>query len=329
MGHRRNDDTIYCLDATSGKELWKYSYKCALVDNLHEGGPAATPTVDGNRVYTVSKEGHLFCFTADKGEVVWTHDLRTLLEVRMPEWGFSCSPLVLGDMLIVEAGRTVALDKATGKLIWQTGSYRPGYGSPVAFERAGETMIAVLNNDCLLVVRAKDGSGVAEHPWETDYVTTAATPIVFDGKVFISSGYGRGCALLKLAGDKLEVVYENRNMCNHMNNCVLWNGHLYGFDGNSHNRRLVQLVCMDFATGKVAWKRRGLGCGSLFLSDGKLILLGDEGELVVAKAQPDKYEDLAHAQVIEGRCWTVPILSHGKLYCRNADGDVVCLDLGS
>jgi len=125
----------------------------------------------------------------------------------------------------------------------------------------------------------------------------------------------------------LELLYTSRNMCNHMNNCVLWEGYLYGFDGNSHSSRNVQLTCMDFVTGKVAWKRRGLGCGSLVLSDGNLILLGDEGELVIAKAQPSKYEDIAHAQVIEGRCWTVPMLSHARLYCRNADGDVVCLDL--
>src|SRR4029077_12763108 len=98
MGHRADDDTVYCLDAANGKELWSYSYRCALVDNLHEGGPGSTPTVDQGRVYTVSKEGHLYCFTADKGVIVWKHDLRTLLDVRMPEWGFSCSPLVLGDM---------------------------------------------------------------------------------------------------------------------------------------------------------------------------------------------------------------------------------------
>jgi outer membrane protein assembly factor BamB len=198
----------------------------------------------------------------------------------------------------------------------------------VAFEHAGETLITVLNNDGLLVVRAKDGSLVAEHAWETDYVTTAATPIVFEDKIFISSGYGRGCALLQLKDGKLDLVYSNRNMCNHMNNCVLFEGHLYGFDGNSHNPRTVQLTCMDFGTGKVDWKRRGLGCGSLLLSNGKLLLLSDEGELVIATAQPNKYEDIAHAQVIEGRCWTVPVLSHGRLYCRNADGAVVCVDLG-
>ena len=327
MGHRDGQDSVYCFDADSGEQVWQHSYACALVDNLHEGGPAATPTVDGERVYTVSKEGHLFCLHADSGKVAWKQELSPLLGVEMPEWGFSCSPLVLGDMLIVEAGRVVALDKISGDVIWQTAPYRPGYGSPVAFKHEGVPMITVLNNDCVLVVRTKDGSEVAKHPWETSFATTSTTPIVADDTIFISSGYQKGCALLKLAGGELSVIYENRDMANHMNNCVLTDGYLFGFSGNSHNARLVALTCMHYDTGEVKWQERGLGCGSLMMAGDQLIALSDEGELLTLKASTEAFEVVSRVQALDGRCWTVPVLAGGRIYCRNSAGDVVCLDV--
>jgi outer membrane protein assembly factor BamB len=112
-----------------------------------------------------------------------------------------------------------------------------------------------------------------------------------------------------------------------MANSVLYEGHLYGIDGNSHARRTCEVVCMDAANGKVKWKERGLGCGSLLIADGKLIVLSDEGELVTAPVSTEGFKPTAKARVIEGKCWTVPVLSHGRVYCRNAAGDLVCLDL--
>jgi outer membrane protein assembly factor BamB len=328
MGHRGGDDTIYCLDPNTGDEIWKYSYPCKLVDNLHEGGPAATPTVDDDRVYTVSKEGQLFCFDAAKDDVLWSVKLQDLLGVEMPAWGFSCSPRVLGELLIVEAGRTCALNRKTGKLVWKTDEYRPGYGSPAIMRRGDEDLVVVLNNDYLLVVNAADGKEIAKQKWETDFATSSTTPIIDGNTIFISTGYNEGCAQFRLNTDNtLERNYQNKNMSNHMANCVLYESYLYGIDGNSHARRTCELVCMDAVTGAVKWKERGLGCGSLMMADGKLIVLSDEGELVIAPASPDGFKPTAKARVIEGKCWTVPVLSHGRVYCRNADGDVVCVDL--
>ncbi len=328
MGHEGGQDTIYCLDADTGQEIWTHRYACALVDNLHEGGPAATPTLDGDRVYTVSKEGHLICLDADTGKVRWQKNFQDEFGVKMPAWGFSCSPLVLDNLLIVDAGRVAAFDKMTGKVIWKTDVFVPGYGSPVNFTRGDEELVAVLNNEFLLVVRARDGKEVARTKWETDYKTTATTPIIApDGTIFISTGYKVGCGRLKLDGDKLEYVYDNRNMSNHMNNSVLWQGHLYGFDGNSHASRQVKLTCLDYETGERKWQERGLGCGSLMMADGKLILLSDDGELVIAQASPAGYKPLARAQILDGKCWTVPVLADGRVYARNAAGKLVCVDL--
>ena len=110
-------------------------------------------------------------------------------------------------------------------------------------------------------------------------------------------------------------------MRNHMNSCVLWQGHLYGLDEG-------QLRCLDFETGAVKWTEKSTGKGSLMLADGKLIVLGEKGGLMVAPASPDGFKPVARAQVLGGKCWTAPVLANGKIYCRNAAGDVVCVDVG-
>jgi outer membrane protein assembly factor BamB len=329
------DDTVWCFDAATGREIWKYAYRCKQVANLHEGGPGATPTIEENRVYTLSKEGQLFCFDAAKGTILWKQELQTLLGVPMPEWGFSGSPRIFGNMLILDAGRTVALDTLTGEVIWQTAKYRPGYGSPTIFSVDGQSYVAVLNNDDLLVVRASDGAEVDKVKWETDYVTTAITPIVrqkgHETSIFIS-GYKAGCALFDLKDGTLVMRYQNKAMSNQFCTCVLWHDVLYGIDGANNAPSQCKLMAVEYDTGKVLWKERGWGLASLMLSGdkqggGKLIVLSDEGRLGVVAADPKEYRLLASAQVLDGKCWTMPVLSGGRIYCRNAAGKLVCIDV--
>lgn len=327
LGHNDGNETVWCFDAKTGEKIWSHSYEGELNDNLHTGGPAATPTVDGDRIYTLGKAGQLYCFDKATGNVQWKQSLTEAFGVDIPEWGFACSPLVVGEKLILDAGPVVALNKHNGQVIWQTQRHRAGYGSPAAFEHGGEILVAVLNNDALLVLRLADGSLVARQNWTTDFATTATTPIVDGNRIFISTGYNNGCAMYELANGQLKQLYRNRDMSNHMNNCVLWEGHLYGFDGNSHNRRNVRLVCLDAVTGKEKWSQRGLGCGSLMLADGKLIALSDDGRLVLLAASPEGYQELAQVEVLESTCWTVPVLSGGRIYCRNDQGQMVCLDV--
>ena len=194
MGHVEDDDVVWCFDADTGTIRWKQSYPAKLVANLHEGGPAATPTVDDDRVYTVSKEGRLQCLAVGDGAIVWVREFPREFPVKMPEWGFSCSPAIVGDLLIVDAGCAAAFDKHSGEVRWKTEAFRPGYGSPVPFEHEGQSCVAVLNNDALLVLRTADGFEVARFPWTTDYATSACTPIIDGETIFISTGYNKGCA---------------------------------------------------------------------------------------------------------------------------------------
>jgi len=220
MGHEVNEsededargiDRVFCFDAETGEQLWIHEYTCKRNNNLHEGGPGATPTVNGRVLYTLSREGHLFCLRADNGEPIWSRKLQDDLGTKMPEWGFVSSPLLFGELLIVDGGRLAAYDRRTGDLVWKTDKYRPGYGSAIPFRQSGQDGIAVLNNDGLLLVNAADGAEIAKTPWETSFATNSTTPIVLGDHFFISTGYNRGCALFRLSGGELERLYETKH----------------------------------------------------------------------------------------------------------------------
>ena len=144
--------------------------------------------------------------------------------------------------------------------------------------------------------------------------------------MFIASGYGHGCALLNIAGAPPKVVWENKNLRSHLSPAVLIAGHLYGSDDDCY-RPEATLKCVELKTGDVKWTEK-TGFVSLMAADGKLIALTARGELLVAEATPDAFKPISRAQVLGGRCWTTPVLANGRIYCRNAAGDVVCLEVG-
>ena len=327
MGHRDGDETVYCLDLSTGDVIWSHTYPSELVDNLYEGGPGSTPTIDGGLVYTVGKEGQLFCLRVADGKVIWQGDLQADLGVSLPEWGFNGSPFILGDQLILEAGRVVSFDKRTGERNWQTEKHTAGYGSAISFEYEKERLIATLDSDALRLVKAADGVEVDAFPWKSPFRTNSTTPIIHEGTIYISTGYQVGCGLFRIEDRKLELVYENREMRNHFNNSILFEGHLYGFDGNSNFGRVVNLTCMKHSTGEVLWTESGLGCGSLMIAGGRLVILSDDGRIVIAKASHEGYEEICSDKILSGRCWTVPVLLDGCVYARNAAGDLVAVQL--
>lgn len=326
MGYDKSasQDVVYCFDAATGEEIWRHAYDCAIYDNLHQGGPTSTPEVHEGRVYTISKEAHFHCLNAETGEAIWVKDLREELNAEVPTWGFSGSPLIDGENVIVDVGYIAAFDKQTGELVWKTDeNHGSAYASPIAFEWNGERLIAAFPAYGLVIVQAEDGAFVTKRPWETSYGVNAATPIVYDDSIFISSGYNRGCAKLRLReGTSPETVWENRLMRNQMNASVLFEGHLYGFDES-------QLVCLAFETGEEKWRQDGLGKGSLMIADGYLIVLGERGELVIAPASAESFDPSGRMHILGGTNWTCPVLSNGRLFARNAQGDMAALDMSS
>lgn len=327
MGHADGQETIWCLDSRTGEVLWTHSYEAELNDNLYEGGPGSTPTIHGDTVYTLGVDGQLLALNAGSGQVIWQKNLQEELDVGLHEWGFNSSPFVLDNQLIVQGGRLVSFDKKSGRKIWQSEKHQAGYGSIRSFEHGDQTLLASLDCDGLRISRANDGSQVAFHEWKSPFDTNSTTPIIQDDMIFVSTGYNVGCGLFQFTGDELTEVYTNKEMRNHFNNSVLKDGLLYGMDGNSNLGRVVTLTCMDFASGEVRWKQKGLGCGSVLVANNKLLILSERGDLVLASANGAGYDELARARILTGRCWTVPVLLDGCVFARNAEGDLVCVRL--
>jgi outer membrane protein assembly factor BamB len=312
-------DVVHCLDAKTGAEVWTYAYPSKIWDLYHKGGTLTTPAVDGDVVYVAEREGRVHCFDAATGEVRWEKQLTKEHGLDVPQWGFSASPLVVGDALVLNYGKVIALDKKTGAAKWNTEkSYGDAYSTPIDFTYKGAPALAVFTGAGLAILSAK-GDELALTPWKTKYDVNAMTPIVLGERMFISSGYDKGCALLDLSGAEPKIAWESKAMRNQMSGAVHWEGHLYGFDDKV-------LKCIDLA-GEEKWRERGLGQGALSIAGGRLIVMSEDGELVVAAAKPAAFEELARTKVFDGgTCWTVPVLSDGIVYVRNQVGELAALD---
>lgn len=325
------DEAVVCLDTENGKELWRHRTPAKYRNDFGDG-PRATPTVDGDLVYTLGGSGILTCLktqpASPTGEVVWQRRLLEEFQAENLKWGISFSPLAHGDTLYINPGgrngkSIAALDKRTGTTIWTMLDDPGGYSSPVAAELAGTEQIVFFTGAALVGVVPASGEVLWRHPWETSYDCNIATPIVAGDYVFISSGYRRGCTVLKIEkgeeGFAARRVYEHRKMCNHFSTCVLLDEHLYGFND-------AFLTCMDFRTGKVQWVERGFDKGSLLAVGGKLIILGEYGSVALVQPDPKEYRELCRFEFSTKRCWTMPVVAQGRLYLRDT-ATLACFDL--
>lgn len=327
-GHDDGVDVVHCLSVADGESRWTFEYEAALDDRFFEGGPTATPTIDGDLVYVLSRAGELFCFDRASGEVRWSRQVAETAGVRAPGWGFAGSPVVHRDLLVLNLGEAgAAVHKQTGEIAWSSGDREAGYATPALVSRGDRTVALIAGGKFQLAVDADTGEELWRERWLTNYGCNAATPIAWGDQVFVSSGYNRGCALFQWTDGEPTVVWKHKEMQNQLNTCLLIDGKLYGFHGNEGDA--AQLRCLDWATGEVLWSFDGLGCGSLSAAGSDLIVLSETGELVVGPASPDGFEPIARAGVLEGKCWTVPVLSGGRIFCRNAAGDLVCVAAGS
>lgn len=322
MGNTDDQDTVWCFDAITGDMIWKHTYHCELHPMLYEGGPGCTPTVYDGLVYTFSKEGQFYCLDAKTGEEKWLIDLQKEHGAKLSEWRFAVSPLIEKNWVVLEIGFFAAFDRKTGDLVWKGDkSYQAGYGSPIAFDWNGKRCFAGFNGYGLFIVDASNGNEISNFEWKTRSGINAATPIRKDNQFFISSGYGVGGGLISVdESGKAEQKWHNRLMRNQINTCVLWEDHLYGFDESN-------LRCLSFTSGEETWSKSGLGKASLMIADGKLLILSEKGDLVLAEINPNEYKEISRVNVLSGKCWTIPVLANGLIYCRNAKGDVVCVDV--
>ena len=317
----KDTDVIYCFDAMTGEELWTFTYPEPLTAKSYEGGCNATPTISEGKVYTLSKTGKTFCLDANTGKEIW----KRKLPYKGPTWGFASSPVIVDELVIYNVGFSgVALNKADGQVIWKSDDKPAGYASAVPFERDEKKYIAMFCAKMLNVIETHTGKVVMTYPWETSYDGNIADPIISGGKIFITSGYNHGAALLKISPEGLHEVWQNKNMRTHMSGPVLIDGYLYGIDDN-------QLACVEWKTGEQMWTEKAPKKGSLCAAGDKLIVLGESGMLYIVKASPDGYKEFSSSQILSDRCWTMPTLANGKVYMRNSvkknSDRLVCVDV--
>ncbi len=328
LGNQRKQDTIWCLDAATGKEIWKYSYAC--IPNQYPGS-RASPVVENGLLYSLSNEGHLFCLETRTGKVKWHHQVQEEYEAEMPEWGFASSPYISGQRLFLNIGEHgIAFDKTTGELLWKSNpKVPPGYATVVTFQKKGEEIAAVFGSKAMYLVNAATGKKLWSYPWVTSYGVNAADPIIHQGRMFISSGYGYGCASFDITGDTPKLLWKTETMRNHFGTCILIDGYLYGIDGQCWGSG-ASLKCMNFTTGDEKWSV-DVGFGSVIASNGYLIVLTDRGTVRIFEVNPKIYREVASGKGLDvgrgGQCWNIPVLCNGRLYCRSSNGRLSCVDL--
>ncbi len=327
MGHANDHDTVWCLDTATGKVLWQHAYPADLGDKYFEGGTTGTPTVEGDRVFTLSRWGDVFCFEATTGKIVWSKNVQQETGLPVPGWGFSGSPLVHEKLLVLNVGDAgLALDKDTGAIVWKSADTDSGYSTPLPVQRDGQWLALLGSGSSYVAVNLQTGAELWRVHWLTEFGVNAADPIVAGDRVFLSTGYGKGGALLQTGAAGPKTIWKTKALHTQMNPAVLLDGCLYGVDGDTTGT--ASLKCLDLATGAEKWSWPGLGSGALMAADGKLIVLSARGELMVAPVSPAAFKPTARAQVLGGKCWTAPVLANGLIYCRNSRGDLVAVDVG-
>lgn len=322
-GNKDDQDIIYCLDAATGKEIWNCAIKCAATKNYP--GPRATPVTDGNNVYMVSRDGDLSCIDLNSGKLKWSKSRLASGSVKNLKWGLASSVLLHDGMAIVNIGdKGMAFNAATGEPVWQSQG-EGNYSTPVAFSYNGKNYLAIFSADKLLILEPRTGNEIASFPWITKYNVNAADPIILAGgaQILISSGYGHGSALLNFDGTTLKKVWENKNLCSHFTTPIVIDGIVYGVNGTGSGK----FCAIKLSDGSPALQAN-LKFGSFIQAGDKLVYLEDDGMLNLIKPSAGKCDVIKSTKIPKlgsAKCWTMPVVAEGRIYCRNANGLLVCI----
>jgi outer membrane protein assembly factor BamB len=357
---------LVCLESETGKEHWVFDYQSEYQDLLgYENGPRCSPVVDDDRVYIFGAEGMLHCLDVRDGSIIWRIDTAAKFNVVQNFFGVGSTPVIEGDLLIAQIGGSppegrrappmrldlvkgngsgvVAFDKLTGQIKYQITDELASYAGPVLATIDGRRWCFVFARGGLIGFEPATGNIDFHYPWRaTDLESVnASNPVVVGDKVFISETYGPGSTLLRVRPRGYEVVWSDppefraaKSMRTHWNTPIHHEGYLYGSSGRHTSE--AELRCIEFATGKVQWSEPGLTRSSLLYVDGHFICLTEYGDLILLRANPQKYDEVARIRLVDKDtnrdllqypCWAAPILSHGLLYVRGKDR-LVCVEFG-
>jgi len=337
-------ETCVALDANNGKEIWSTSFNPAKYDggandgtsdNKGGDGPRSTPTLDGDKVYILTADLVLGCLDAKTGKQLWKREIIKEHAGRNITWKNAASPLVEGDLVFVAGGGAgqslLGIDKMTGKTVWQFHDEKMTHANPVPATIHGVRQIIFFTQSGLVSVSPKDGALL----WKQSFpfnVSTASAPVVGGDIVYCSAGYGVGAAAFRVnqkgstwSTEQLYRITGNKPLANHWSTPVYKDGHLYGmFSFKEYGNG--PLKCVELATGKVKWEQAGFGPGNVIIAGSDIVALSDKGELVLVEATPSAYKEKSRADVLDGKCWSHPALSEGRIYVRSTK-EGACFDV--
>ena len=341
-----NQEFVLAVDHATGKELWRTPIG-AFYPNRWGGGPRGTPTLDGDRLYSLGGNGDLACLSRDGGKVVWQKNLKKDFKGQMMSgWGYSESVLIDGDNLICTPGgpegTIVALSKATGETVWRSTDLKDpaAYASLIVAEVGGVRQYITMTNKGVVGVRARDGKLLWSNPVGANPTAVIPTPVFYKDHVFVTSHYGAGCGLVRLTpdgdGTKAEKVYANKAIMNHHGGVIRVGEYVYGHtDSGGGGWVALEFLKSDKADGPEPASKFRFDKGSAVYADGSMYLFGQsKGEVVKVVPSPDEWTEQGRFTIPKtdpsrspsGGVWAHPVVAHGKLFLRDQNY-LFCYDI--
>jgi outer membrane protein assembly factor BamB len=335
---RGEQECVTAYRLHDGQPLWVHQDAIHFQSSLGGPGPRATPTIVDNFVYTMGATGRLNCLRLVDGQPIW--HVQTGDAAHPPLHGCTGSPLVVEDLVIVNlahaAGPCIAaFARDSGTMVWETGLHRTSYASPHPAQIAGIDQVLLHHEDGLESFSLQDGRTLWYYPFANSERTHASQPIVLESqddadtakRVFVSTGYGGGSVLLEIAKvaagssasvDSWEVreQWRSRELETKFCTAVVRGQTVFGLDNGI-------LEAVDLASGTRLWKSGRFGHGQVLLADDQLIILGEDGTLVLAAAEPEGFRKLGQIKALTGKTWNHACLAMPYLLVRN-DGEAVC-----
>jgi outer membrane protein assembly factor BamB len=327
---RGYDEVAAAYDIRTGRELWTNAWRALFQESMGGPGPRATPTWHDGRVYVLGATGELRALDAATGRTLWRTDILADTGAGNLQWGMAAAPLIVDNTVVVLPGGTdgqsvVAYDRGSGTRVWGALDDPASYSSPMLVTLAGVRQIVTFTATRLVGLSPENGRLLWEFPWETQNGVNASQPLIAGpDRVFISSGYGADAAMLHLAagaGGQITVreLWRTNRLNNVFTSSVLHDGFIYGLDE-------AILTCLDASTGELKWKGGRYGYGQVLLASGHLIVLTEEGELALVRADPNAHQEITRFPAIEGKTWNHPAMSDGILLIRNIE-EMAAFDL--
>lgn len=313
---------LFAIDSR-GKVKYRVNYGSEWDKAGNSPGTRTTPTIDGDRLYIMSGRGRIACHNAASGDRIWAVDTPEKFGGKNIRWGIAESILVDGDRVICTPGgkdaAVVALNKMTGETVWTSKglSQLSAYCSPILVERGSSRLVVTLVEKALAGIDANTGRVCWVVPHEVSYDIQAVSPLYADGMIFVTNGYRHGCQGFALSPDGMsaEQKWLQKALDVHHGGVVLVDGRVHGASSRG------DWVCVDLATGRVAFTGKLVGKGSVIYADGMLYGYGESGKVGLIKIKPDGYELVSSFPVKKGsnEHWAHPAISDGRLYIRHGD----------